>query len=153
MNLKSTLAIAALSLAALPSFAADQTVDLSSGEGSFIGSAPLLSGGDDVISFVNLAAGTYDFVLSLSGQNITKFAGTLNGTAVGMMTMGRVTVGGLEGTGASPFTLMLTGTPLAKAAYSGELSVTAVPEPSTYAMLLAGLAAVGFSVSRRRHRG
>ncbi|KQW51669.1 MULTISPECIES: PEP-CTERM sorting domain-containing protein [unclassified Roseateles] len=32
------------------------------------------------------------------------------------------------------------------------LSVTAVPEPSTYAMLLAGLGAVGF-IARRRRRG
>jgi hypothetical protein len=33
-----------------------------------------------------------------------------------------------------------------------EAAVMAVPEPSTYAMLLLGLAAVGFSAKRRRAR-
>jgi PEP-CTERM motif len=153
LNLKNILAIAALSAAALPAFAADQVVDLSSGQGSFIGTGPLLAGGDDVVSFVNLAAGTYDFVLSFSGQNISKFAGSLNGKPVDMMTSGRITFGGLEGMDTAPFTLTLVGTALSKAGYSGELSVTAVPEPSTYAMLVAGLCAIGFSVSRRRRQG
>jgi len=35
-------------------------------------------------------------------------------------------------------------------AYSGSLLVTAVPEPETYAMLLAGLGLIGFSLRRRR---
>ncbi len=36
------------------------------------------------------------------------------------------------------------------ALYSGELSVTAAPEPETCAMLLAGLGAIGFIARRRR---
>lgn len=35
--------------------------------------------------------------------------------------------------------------------YTGAISVTAVPEPETYAMMLAGLAAVGFLARRRRN--
>ncbi len=36
--------------------------------------------------------------------------------------------------------------------YNGAISVTAVPEPETYAMMLAGLVAVGF-LARRRQNG
>lgn len=35
--------------------------------------------------------------------------------------------------------------------YTGAISVTAVPEPETYAMMLAGLAALGFLARRRRN--
>ena len=35
--------------------------------------------------------------------------------------------------------------------YNGAISVTAVPEPETYAMMLAGLGAIGFLARRRRN--
>ena len=37
--------------------------------------------------------------------------------------------------------------------YTGAISVSAVPEPETYAMMLAGLGAVGFLAARRRRQG
>jgi hypothetical protein len=37
--------------------------------------------------------------------------------------------------------------------YGGFYTVTAVPEPETYAMMLAGLGAIGFVAARRRNRG
>jgi hypothetical protein len=40
----------------------------------------------------------------------------------------------------------------ASASYAGTLEVTPVPEPETYAMMLAGLSAVGFMARRRRQQ-
>ena len=37
------------------------------------------------------------------------------------------------------------------ASYSGTVNVTAVPEPETYALMLGGLAAIGFVARRRKN--
>ena len=138
-----------LALGAASAQAADQVIDLSSGYGSFIGTKPLLQGGDDVISFVNLAAGTYNFDFTLSSQftNITSV--TVNGQAATMNSFGNFKFFGLSSTDTSPFTVHIVGTANRNSLYSGELQISAVPEPESYAMLLAGLAAVGFVVRRR----
>lgn len=150
MNLKHALAAAAVCALAAPAFAADQTIDLSSGAASFTATSPVLDGGDDVITFTNLAAGTYDFLLTVSAQSITGLSANLNGQAVDMLSFGRVTLGYLDSSAVTPLVLSLTGMPNAQALYSVDMSVTAVPEPGTYAMLLAGLAAVGFMARRRQ---
>jgi len=49
-----------------------------------------------------------------------------------------------------PLTLIVKGTSAANASYSGTLNVTAVPEPETVALMLAGLGMVGFVARRRR---
>ena len=141
----------ALAAGFAPAFAADQVVDLSSGGASFIGTSPLLDGGDDVISFVNLAAGTYDFLFTFSSQNVTGLTATLNGQVATIVPLGTtMAFAGLSGSSSSPFMLTLTGTAGATALYSGELTVKAVPEPETYALLLAGLGVLGFVARRRR---
>jgi hypothetical protein len=151
MSLRKVILAAALGGCFGSVWAADQVVDLSSGGASFIGTAPLLNGGDDVVSFINLAAGTYDFLLSISSQNILDLGATLNGRAADVVGFGSLRFAGLEGTDSSPFVLTITGTPNSRSLYSGELTViAAVPEPETYALMLVGLGAVGFMARLRR---
>ena len=153
MQFKSIMAAAALAAASVGAFAGDQTVSFGVDEtASFIGTKPLLDGGDDVITFDSLAAGTYDFLLTFSSQYITLDSITLNGVAGTITQSGKIAFASVEGTGTTPFVLTLTGlVNNAKSAnYSGEISVSAVPEPETYALMLAGIGAIGFVARRRR---
>ncbi|SFL85130.1 FxDxF family PEP-CTERM protein [Rugamonas rubra] len=138
-------------------FAADQTVvlDLSpAAANTFSSTVPgdgVLSGGLDVISFAGLNAGVYNIDITLSGQNLTFSDLTnLNGfVASDVINSGKFHFVGVSLTGPSPFTLNLMGTALAGAKYSGEVTISAVPEPETYGMLLGGLALMGV-VARRK---
>lgn len=150
MTLKTLAFAASMACAAAPAFAGDQLIDLSSGQASFIGNATVLDGGDDLITFVNLAAGTYEFVFTLSSQYISGLTATIGGQAATVNNFGVASFAYLESTGDAPFSLSLSGLAGKSAAYSGELSVTPVPEPETYALLLAGLGVVGLVARRRR---
>ena len=141
--------VAAALLSGAPAFAANQSIDLSSGAASFIGTAPLLDGGDDVISFINLPAGTYDFVLSIEAQYILGLTASLNGQAATVTSIGNLVFAGLESTGTAPFALTLTGTVSANSLYTGSFQAFMVPEPATALMLLVGLGGIGL-VGRRR---
>jgi hypothetical protein len=154
MQIKSLVAAAVLAVGASAGFAADQTVSFDNGLAQFKSTdvaGPVLAGGDDVITFDNLTPGSYDFLLTLEGQYINLGSITLNGVEGSIYRNGRVLFADVEGSSGWPFTLTLTGSPKAGglAGYSGTLQVTAVPEPETYALLLAGLLGIGF-VARRR---
>lgn len=97
------------------------------------------------MSLITIGAGT---------SNIDFVSADLNGTAVTLTPNGFVEVGSLGDTLFNgPLVLTVKGKSGAAggtfASYSGTINVTAVPEPGTYGLLLAGLAAVGF-VSRRK---
>ena len=88
MTWKKIAAAAAMVSSITPALADDQTVTLVAGNGSFIGSAPLLLGGDDIISFLGLAPGLYQFDFSMSSQfaNITSVM--VNGQAAAQVSLG-----------------------------------------------------------------
>ena len=137
-------------LCASPALAADQSIDLSSGSASFIGTSILLDGGDDVITFTNLASGTYNFWFSLSAQDVTGLAASINGQAATITPQGFFTFASLASSDDAPFVLTLTGTAGSRALYSGEFQVSLVPEPTVAALLIGGAIALGASRTRNR---
>jgi hypothetical protein len=151
-------AAAVLAASSMSAMAADQTIVLdAAGTASFVGTNTLLDGGSDVLTFTGAAAGTYEILISFSGQYLSfdESATTLNGdnTGVWTITNGKKTLsfGSVEATASSPFVLNLAGilTDAKKANYSGEISISPVPEPSTYGMLLGGLGIMGFLARRK----
>ncbi len=156
--MKLKFAVAALMAAAsFGASAADQTIELTLGGDNFFtsvvdGADGVLSGGADVLTFTGLQAGVYNISIDLSGQNIKlDFANTTLNGAYGdyFLSSGKMQFWGIESTGASPFVLNLAGTALDGAKYSGSVSVSAVPEPTTYGMLLGGLGIMGFLARRK----
>jgi hypothetical protein len=156
MKLKPILAAATLAAACSGAFADDQIVGVSTASPSnFFGLGTLFDGGSDDISFSGLAAGVYNITVTLSGQNVSfdQALSNLNGvfgTAFNVA-VPSIAFYNVSYTGASPFALHLFGSDLAGASvYSGDVTVTAVPEPETYALMLAGLGLMGFIARRRR---
>ena len=102
--------------------------------------------------------GFTNFSTKLS-NSISFTSATLNGYAFDLYTApvgGSVTVRGgyLPDeilSNANSLTLVIKGTSGANASYTGNLNISAVPEPATYGMLLGGLALMGL-VARRRNK-
>ena len=150
MNWKNIAAVAAIVASTAPAMAADQSVALVGGNGSFVGTAPLLDGGDDIISFLGLAPGAYMFDFSLSSQYANISSVTVNGQSATQLALGVFQFFGLSSVNSSPFMATIVGSGGANAAYSGEMHATAVPAPESYAMMLAGLVGIAGFVHRRR---
>ena len=161
MKLKSIAAGALLAVASFAASAANQSIGVVAGPvQTFTGVGSLFSNhvvpndtGFDVLSFTGLAAGRYEVLLSYSGTNTIVTAASLNGYAPDDLSTGKKSSSGFfDVTDNSPFTLKLwghiVGSPVA-ANYNGTLTITPVPEPETYGMLLGGLALMGV-VARRK---
>ena len=143
-------AAAAFAASIAPAMAADQALTLVGGNASFVGTAPLLDGGDDIISFLGLAPGAYMFDFSLSSQYANISSVTVNGQSATQVALGVFQFFGLSSVNSSPFMTIINGSGGANAAYSGEMHATAVPAPESYAMMLAGLVGIAGFVHRRR---
>lgn len=89
-------------------------------------------------------------------QDINFTSATLNGNPLSLSPNGPIESGftlaqlGLTG----PLQLVVTGTTGAGggvfSSYSGTLNVTQIPEPGTYALMLAGLSGIGFMARRQK---
>ncbi|WP_296509198.1 FxDxF family PEP-CTERM protein [Rhodoferax sp.] len=108
-------------------------------------------------TFSGLTSGTYNVEGSLAGNNISFTSVLLNGVAWDLSGTAKAPTvfkfADISYTGTGPWTLVATGTKTTASAgnFSGSLNVTPVPEPETYAMLLAGLGVMG-AIARRRNK-
>lgn len=157
MKLKSVVGGALMMVASFGAYAGNQTVTLNPAKVvSFAASDIILDGGDDVITFNGLTTGQqYRISITVSSQNVDwdQVHTTLNGVT-GDYYGPHLKFIDLIFTGADPFALTLVGSKADTSlpfGYSADVSVMAVPEPETYAMLLGGLGLVG-AIARRRAR-
>ena len=162
MNLKRLSAGALMALAAVSASANDVNTNPSilGSTGWFAAIHTDNSPFTDTFSFVGasgpLLASASVITISLgAGSNIDFASATLNGNAFTLSPTGIVEFGSLTSTALTgPLVLVVKGTTDAAngvfASYSGTVNVTTVPEPETYALMLAGLAGIGFLARRRQ---
>lgn len=99
-----------------------------------------------------LVAGAYDYEADISGSKL-RFTSVLIGPD--SFTLPDPRVGVAAGTVMVPTKVVvnwsanLFSTPLTAANYQGSVILTPVPEPETYALMLGGLAAIGYMLRRR----
>ncbi len=155
MNLRAIAAAAMLAVSASGALAGVAEFDV---DGlAMFGNDKFTTTGDftQTITFSGLAAGQYNITGDISGTRVVFSSVLLDGKSWDLTpgVNGKLRAGFIEYTGTTPLTLTVVGSVdgvLRQANFQGSLAVTAVPEPETYALMLAGLAAVGF-VARRRN--
>ncbi|MEP7101264.1 MAG: FxDxF family PEP-CTERM protein [Burkholderiales bacterium] len=142
MKFKSIVAASVLALSAAGSYAQSFTSGTS---GSF--SYLVSQGASLTASVTSVLTGGVGFTIGSVLFDSTPFAFT--STAVGGSTFDQYTFSA-SSLAAGTYTIFVTGTGTAGSAYTGNVVITPVPEPQTYALILAGLVAVGFLGARRK---
>ena len=168
MTLSKVATASALVLASAGSFAAALgSIDLSSGSG-FFGNTPVAGLFVDTLTFTVTTPATFNgsittVVNGTQDVDFTSIVVTPGAFAFASLLGDPVEVWATPaaGFGLTPgvYTLTLSGTNSASiGSYAGNLAltpglpVTSMPEPETYAMLLAGLGLMGFVVRRRKQK-
>jgi hypothetical protein len=162
MKLSPLAFAAALSMGSVGAFAATQTLDVSTGSAGFFNTPPAGAFSDSYIFSVVGPVSLNGIISSAvnGGQNIDFTGPTLIGPS-GTLSFAKINNDPFEvwsfytsilnpGT----YTLIVQGTnSAAVGTYSGDIALAAVPEPSTYGLMLAGAAMVGLVAIRRRPQG
>ena len=167
MKLAKVAAVSTLALASAGSLAATLgSIDLSSGSG-FFGNTPIGGAFVDTLTFTVTTSSTFNGSITsvLNGTQDVDFTSILvtPGALAFASALGdpvEVWAAAPVGFGLTPgvYTLTLTGTNSAsQGSYAGNLALTttglppkSMPEPESYAMMLAGLGIVGLLARRRR---
>ena len=159
MNIKQVLIGATISASALAANAA-QTVGLNNVPGNpnawtFFGAVPDLADTTFTFDPVDTLSGQYDTLLTFGfggfGFGATSFTVTLDGTPLSYdSNSGSYTFQGVLDDQLHGIQLQSAGYSLGIASTTITVSAVPVPEPESYAMMLAGLGALGFMARRRK---
>lgn len=161
MKLSNMAVAVGIALGSASAFAGGGAIDLSSGSAGF-SNTPTAGGFMDAFTFTALAPFTFSASITTivnGAQNIDFSSITLTGPS-GLFSFNQLLGNPVEvwslstgplSAGSYAITLLGVNSP-SIASYGGNVAVTVVPEPETYALMFAGLGVVGFLATRRNRR-
>ena len=149
MKFKQLAIASAIALASTGSFAAYGDIVFTD---SFAGTFSSAGAGSILWNAGTLGAGAYNFEASVtSSGNISINNGMFNSDGLGNLTSKIVYGTGAFGGGDMKVSFNFLSGASPGGSYGGTLTITsAVPEPETYALMLAGLGVMGFIAMRRK---
>ena len=109
------------------------------------------------LSFTNTLAGIYSVTLDTSSKSVDFTSAYLTNGVNNFFLSKLYSIGSLEGWGlddtqiaAGNYTLFVKGKNTKTGSLGGTITITALPEPGTWAMMLLGFGAMGWQLRRRR---